>query len=337
MERIDPLDGDAWDASVLAHDEHTIFHRSAWAKVLAETYGHRPFYHRFPETGTLAPLMEIRSRLTGYRGVSLPFSDFAGPLWGKFPNAPDLYRQLTDIAASQKWKWLEIRDDRIPPPDFAPCATYETHDLDLRPGIDALEQNLAPAVRRALRKAGRESLSVTIETSSRSITDFYALHTRTRRRHGLPPQPIAFFHSIGRNLIESGLGFVVLARSAGRLVAGAVFLHSGRRAIYKFGASDAESWHLRPNQPVMWEAIRHLADAGCHFLNFGRTAISDDGLRRFKLSWACSARPMSYFRFRSGSWTSPFREPKESHPFLFSRLPLVLNRLAGQLIYPHLD
>lgn len=337
MERIDPLAGDAWDNAVLAHEDHTIFHRSAWARVLSETYGHRPFYLHFPETGTVVPLMEIRSPLTGCRGVSLPFSDFAGPLWSETTATEEIFRQLAGIADSRKWKWLEIRDDRISPPAATPCVTYETHQLDLRPGTDALERNLAPAVCRALRKAGRESLVVTMETSSRAVADFYSLHTRTRRRHGLPPQPDTFFRSIGRNLVERGLGFVVLARLAGSPVAGALFLRSGRHAIYKFGASDTAAWHLRPNQPVMWEAIRHLAETGCHFLNFGRTATSDDGLRRFKLSWGCSSRPLSYFRYCAGTWKSPLREPKESHPFLFSRLPLMLNRLAGKLIYPHLD
>lgn len=337
MERIDPLAGDAWDAAVLAHNEHSIFHRSSWAKVLAETYRHRPFYLKFPLCGTLVPIMEIRSPLTGRRGVSLPFSDFAGPLWGKGADPLQIYRELANIAVEQNWRRLEIRDDRIPPPVATPSVTYETHDLDLRAGIEALEASLLPAVRRAFRKSARSDLRVRVETTPEAVSEFYALHCRTRRRHGLPPQPIAFFRSIARHLIEPGLGFVVLARSGDRPVAGALFLHSGQRAIYKFGASDAELWHLRPNQPVMWAAIRHLVESGFEFLNFGRTASSDDGLRRFKLSWGCTARPLFYFSHRSGSWTNPVREHRESHPFLFSHLPLALNRVAGELIYPHLD
>ncbi len=325
MQRIDPLVGDAWDSAVLAHPNQTVFHRSAWARVLTETYGHRPFYLRFEPC------------VTGRRGVSLPFSDSAGPLWGNDPNHQEIYAKLTEIGAAENWRWLEIRDDRHPPLSATPSATYETHSLDLRPGIDVLEQNLAPAVRRALRKAAREDLEISIETSSRAVAEFYALHGRTRRRHGLPPQPAAFFDAIANHLIAHNLGFVVLARNGGKPIAGAVFLQSGQQAIYKFGASDSEFWHLRPNQPVMWAAIRHLATASCQSLTFGRTAPADDGLRRFKLSWGSTCRPLCYYRHRNGSWKSPSRELKESQPHIFSRLPLSLNRLAGRLLYPHLD
>ena len=171
------------------------------------------------------------------------------------------------------------------------------------------------------------------------MTSFYQLHCETRRRHGLPPQPLRFFESIQKNLIDFGLGEVVLAGLDGTFVAGAVFLRSAGRAIYKFGASSTAHWDLRPNQWVMWHGIRHLVTAGCSELHFGRTSQSDKGLSRFKRSWGCRSETLQYFRHDtlSDRWLASAGQKAESHPLIFGKLPLMLNRLAGRLIYPHLD
>src|SRR5205809_7902736 len=80
---IDPLQNGAWDSLLSGFPEATAFHTSAWARVLSRTYGHTPIYLRFDradEPVALVPLMEVRSALTGVRGVCLPFTDFCGPL-----------------------------------------------------------------------------------------------------------------------------------------------------------------------------------------------------------------------------------------------------------------
>ncbi len=341
LESIDPLVGDAWDAKVLNYPHHTIFHRSAWAQVLAETYGHRPCYHSVRCGGGemgLLPLIGIKSLFTGSRGVSLPFADFAGLLWRKPPALAEIFPILTQLAADHRWKHIDLRGNGDFPDPIPPFSTYHAHQLDLSPGIEALESGLDPSVRRALRKANHSALSVTIETTDEAVQKFYLLHGRTRRRHGLPPQPYSFFQAISRHLITAGLGFVVTAKLGEIPVAAAVFLHSGDQAIYKFGASDPEHWDHRPNQLVMWAAIQHLVSSGFRYLHFGRTSPSDEGLNRFKLSWGCSTEMMHYHRLDLSRQTW-VRGPaqKESHPLLFGHLPIALNQLAGRLIYPHLD
>ena len=64
------------------------------------------------------------------------------------------------------------------------------------------------------------------------MRDFYRLHARTRRRHGLPPQPFSFFSNIHSEVIKPGLGFVVLAKNASKVVAGAVFFYTATRPQY---------------------------------------------------------------------------------------------------------
>ena len=83
VEPVNPLAGSDWDHLVRTHPDAGFFHSSAWAKVLAGTYQHQPFYLRFSEeekTVALLPLFEVASTFTGRRAVCLPFSDFCSPL-----------------------------------------------------------------------------------------------------------------------------------------------------------------------------------------------------------------------------------------------------------------
>ena len=309
--------------------------------MLAESYGHRPFYLKGVSAAAQAwiPLMEVDSVITGRRGVSLPFSDFAGPLWTGSENAEEVYQAISSVATERRWRRFDIRSRAMPPLGAKPFISYVGHVLDLSPGEDGIKEGLEPSVRRAIRKAGRAGLEITIDTGSAVMAAFYALHCETRRRHGLPPQPYRFFESIQRNLLACGLGVVVLASSKGKAIAGAVFLRSAGQAVYKFGASDTASWDLRPNQWVMWHGIRYLISLGCGELHFGRTSQSDGGLSRFKRSWGCRIETLDYFRHdaRTSCWLTASRPCSEGHPRVFGKLPLAINRFAGRLIYPHLD
>jgi len=80
---VNPLVNGEWDEAIRMHRDATIFHSSAWARVLANTYGHRPCYIQMSLNGNpfaLVPMMEVQSALTRSRGICLPFSDYCAPL-----------------------------------------------------------------------------------------------------------------------------------------------------------------------------------------------------------------------------------------------------------------
>jgi len=194
-------------------------------------------------------------------------------------------------------------------------------------------------VRRGIRKAGAAGLRIGIQSSMESVETYYALHCRTRRRHGLPPQPFRFFANIQKYMLQPGLGFIVTARCEGQPVAAAVFLHQGRQALYKFGASDAGFQHLRPNNLVMWEGIRQCAARGCERLHFGRTSLGNEGLRRFKLGFGAGEEEIKCckYDFRAGRFVTEADRAQGWFNRVFACLPPPLLRLAGQLLYPHLS
>jgi GNAT acetyltransferase-like protein len=338
----DPVHNPGWDHLVALHRDAGCFHTSAWAKVLHQTYNHHPFYLRFSRGRRLAaliPSMEVRSRFTGCRGVCLPFSDVCEPLIFD-PEALELVRdRLVRFARERGWRHLEIRGGKSFQSTSDSATKFYGHTLDLRHRVEELANRFDGAVRRAIRKAERSDISALVVRNRQAVDDFYRLHVQTRRRHGLPPQPASFFLNIYEYIIKPGLGFIVLARRESRPIAAAVFFRFGKNAIYKFGASDKRFQEFRANNLVMWQGIQLLARTGVEKLHFGRTDCENDGLRRFKLSWNTQEETIDYFRVDPSGrpCLTPIRRDARLHKRIFGRLPLMLNRLAGSILYPHLD
>jgi hypothetical protein len=343
MRVVDPLHEPAWDHVAALHRDAGCFHTSAWAKVLHQTYNHQPFYLQFScrrRLAALIPLMEVRSLFTGRRGVCVPFSDTCEPLIFDAEAMGFVKDRLLRFADERRWRHLEIRGSKSFQLAPGSAEKFYGHTLDLRSGAEELAARFASPVRRAIRKAERSGVKAIVARNRAAINDFYRLHAQTRRRHGLPPQPVSFFLNIYEHLINRGLGFIVLAQHGPRPIAAAIFFRFGKNALYKYGASDKRFQALRANNLVMWQGIQFLARNGAEKLHFGRTEQENEGLRRFKLSWNTQEETIDYFRVDPSGrqCLAPARSHDSGlHKKVFGRLPLMFNRLAGSMIYPHLD
>jgi hypothetical protein len=337
-----PLRQPGWDSFLAPHPDAWFFHETAWARVLQETYRHVPvFAARFTDgqLRTLLPLMEVSSPWTGRRGVSLPFTDFCYPLRTEGQDAGELYEMAMAQGRARGWRYLECRSSDEDWPGSSPSLVFYGHQLDLGAGEKSLFEKLDGAVRRGIRKAEAAGLRIQFDNSMESVETYYALHCRTRRRHGLPPQPFQFFANIQKFMLQPGLGFIATARGENKPVAAAVFLCRGRQALYKFGASDYGFQQLRPNNLVIWEGIRQCAARGCERLHFGRTSLANNGLRRFKLGFGAREQEIRCCRydFRAGRFVRDVDRAEGWFNRIFACLPPPLLRLAGQLLYPHLS
>jgi CelD/BcsL family acetyltransferase involved in cellulose biosynthesis len=337
-----PVADPDWDRLVTSHPDATFFHSAAWAEVLSQTYSHEPLYLRCFQGDRLValfPIMEVRSLLTGRRGVCLPFTDCCNPLLFDEEASTFTLEALFEVARDRKWKHLEVRGRTKLDIGSEPAEAFYDHTVDLRSTPSELLARFKSPARRALRKANRSGLQVEVTGSPEAIKEYYRLHAQTRKRHGVPPQPLSFFQNIQEAVISRGLGFVVLARFGGQPVAGAVFFRFGNKALYKFAASDLKFQNLRPNNLVIWQGARYLAENGVEELDLGRTALNHHGLRRFKLSCGSTEKTIHYFKFETAVG-HPVRDDERPSAFqraIFGRLPVALNCLAGSLIYPHLD
>jgi Acetyltransferase (GNAT) domain len=343
-EVVNPLAEPEWNARLLEYRGATVFHTAQWARVLATTYGYQPQYALFREGETvvgLLPIMEVRSLWTGRRGVSLPFSDECAPLLTGGATAPALLELIRDFGMAHRWDYLELRGGVEDVRSATRTDQFVTHNLALEASEEAQLRKLRDSTRRNIHRALKEGVEIHHLQSIDAMDAFYALHCRTRRRHGLPPQPLRFFHQIHQSLIEPGSGFVSLARFNSKWIAGAVFLRFGAQAVYKFGASDPHYQHARANNLVMWQSICRLQREKVGQLSLGRSDRDDQGLLQFKRGWGGEEVDLFYYRIgflkspRSSSLRSSNAAGGFSHKII-QRLPIPVLRFVGGVMYRHI-
>jgi hypothetical protein len=335
-----PLLDPNWDALVAKNPECSFFHSAAWAKVLAETYGYTPDYFVARKAGgidSLLPLMEVDSWLTGKRGIALPFTDDCEPLGTDAKFFKSFFQNAVEFGKSRGWKYLECRGGRKFFEGVPASLSFYGHSLDLGSSEERLFDRLESSVRRAIRKAEKDGVTVEVLQTLEATKIFYSLQCKTRKKHGLPPQPFLFFLNIHKHILSQNLGMIVLASWRKIPIAASVYFHLGGRAVYKYGASDGKFQHLRGSNLVMWEAIKWHLQNGMKKLNLGRTSIANEGLRRFKLSWGAEESKIECFKYdlRKDDFVTDSDEAFGWHNRVFQLSPLFVSRMAGNVLYKH--
>ena len=335
---IDPKEDPAWDERLLRSGDHSFFHSAGWARVLEEAYGFKPVYFARLEDGRLhflMPMMEVSGVLRGRRGVSLPFSDRCAPFAEDPESVLPAALEAIEHGKTRGWRSVEWRDDRYGPKGAPYWGTYLVHEIGLRKTEESLFRSLSPGNRRNVRKAVREGVTVRIEQSPEAMRSFYRLNCMTRRRHGLPPQPYVFFKSILEHVLSRDHGRIFAAYHSGRMIAASVFFDFGTEALFKYGASEPDRRRLRPNNLIMWEAMKWYNRKDFLNLSLGRTEPANPGLLRFKRTFGADERPLRYLRFDLVKGAYAAGRPRGRDPLrpFFSRIPSWVLRIIGRLFY----
>ena len=339
IQLINPIDYPDWDKLLLTNDQTTFFHTSAWAKVLCESYHYKPLYFTVIENGKLSaliPLMEVSSLLTGKRAVSLPVTDECHAITQNTDQFQSLLKNIIICGKQAGWNHIEFRGGNQFLNGSSAYTPHFTHTLALANDEKKIFSSFKSNVKRNIKKAQKENLKVELSHTLESVNEFYRLNCITRKHHGLPPQPHSFFRKIYDHIIAPQNGFVALAAYRAKHVAGAVYFHHAGKAIYKYGASDRKYQELRPNNLVMWQAIKWYCRNGYKTFNFGRTEPENLGLRRFKRGWGTRERLIYSYTYDQvkGEFVRPNNTFKSCYNF-FKILPLPLLRLTGNLFYRH--
>lgn len=338
---IDPTKTTNWDELILDFPSYSFFHTSEWAQVLQETYNFKPHYLKLTESGktnAIIPMMEVDSFFTGKRAISLPFSDFCEPLISNDVKLKLIRHKIIDYSKEKAFNSLELRDNGFHLDNSIIIPAGYQHILDLTSSDEHLYKRLSDNTRRNIKKAINNRVSFKIDNSSTALQDFYNMNCYTRRRHGLPPQPLKFFRKLYDYIITKNKGFISISKYNGKSIAAAIFLLIGQKALYKYGASLFEYQHVRPNNLLMWESIKYLKAKEFNDLNFGRTELENIGLRRFKLGWGTDEKILNYYRYQLGrnisinASTGSLNQRK----LPLHRFPIFLLRLIGKLVYKHI-
>ena len=185
-----------------------------------------------------------------------------------------------------------------------------------------------------MRRAVREGVSLERRTDRAAIDAFFALHVRTRRKHGVPTQRRSFFRRL-EALFREGLGFVLLAVHDGRPIAASVYLSFNGVMTLKYNASDERMLKLRGNQAIYEQAFRIAVEQGCTSFDFGRTELDNEGLRTFKEDFGAQAELLTYTLSPARPDARSVRTVSGLQKTAIRRSPAVFGRVAGALLYRH--
>jgi CelD/BcsL family acetyltransferase involved in cellulose biosynthesis len=339
---IDPLRDPRWQTFVEWHADSSAFHRAEWLRALQSCYGY------IPQALTLTPpgsplenallFCEVRSSITGNRLVSLPFSDHCEPLVNHPEELGALLTAAAERVETKHWKHFEVRPLlRVPGSQtgMAVSEGFYFHRLDLRPSEQTLFKNFhKDSIQRKIRRAEREGLRCEEGLSDELLRCFYRLLVMTRRRQGLPPQPLKWF----QNLIACmGSNAKIRVAFKGEIAVTAILTISHKRTlIYKYGCSDHRFNNLGGMALLFWNAIRDAKAKGMENLDMGRSGTENAGLATFKERWGAERSTLNYWRY-------PIQAAQSSSQNLIkyaSRfVPLAPNaslKILGKLLYRHI-
>ena len=335
---LDPLSDTRWTAFLDRHPRASVFHSRGWLDALKRTYGYEPFVLTTSAQGPLAnglALCRVRTWLSR-RLVSLPFSDHCEPLVDRPEDLSAMLEFLAGEMERERLRSLELRPRQIVPEGLAKGASYCLHTSDLtRPAEQIFGSFHASSTQRAIRRAEREGLSYEVGTSDRLLSAFYTLLRLTRRRHGLPPQPVAWFGNLIACMRERLT--IHLASKDGQPVAGILTLAFNKTLVYKYGGSNAAYHPMGGMAFLFWRAIQGAQAQGLETLDLGRSDLDQPGLIAFKGHLGATRSELTYY-------TRPALRQAEGHAGPLSRLarklvPLLPDAaldLTGRLLYRHL-
>jgi CelD/BcsL family acetyltransferase involved in cellulose biosynthesis len=328
-----------WLAFTASHPDALCFHRPAWADLLADCYGYRPFVLAVEgDRGQIAagvPVVEVR-RLGRKHWRALPFSDYCPPLFapGGAVDRAAFTRELERARGEAGARSFEVRAPLAGADDHSRREAV-IHRTRLEGDSDALFARFHRSqVQRNVRRAERERVVVRRAESAVDLTrSFYDLQLQTRRRLGMPMQPRRFFAALWSHLLEPEHGFLLLAYAGRTPVAGAVFLAGSRTLTYKYGASDTAFRRLRPNHLLFWNAIREACAEQYEWFDFGRSDFPDRGLREFKSGWAAKEDDLVYTTLPECAPTDASGHVLDGARAVIRRSPPWVSRLTGELLY----
>jgi serine/alanine adding enzyme len=291
-----------WDHYVKTHPGGSPFHMSAWIRVIHETYSLQPLLYVLQDTtgsiSGIAPFIITKSPFLRTRLISLPFSDYGGPLCSDSTRLATFLDSILKKHEKQT-QYFEIRSNLDSTEGLYPHGHYKRHVLHLSSEPQGTLKKIEKrTIQYSIRKAQREGVTVTDESNHRGVEEFFRLNKLTRRKHGLPYQPMIFFDKLFEHIISKGDGRIMLAASDLTVIAGALFLMFNDCIYYKYNASDPDYLTKKtPNHLLTWQAIEQGCLEGYRFFDFGRTSIHNEGLLRYKEMWGADSMDLTYFFF----------------------------------------
>ena len=316
LKTIDPITDRRWDDFVTRHPAGTIFHHSAWARVLQDRYSNGFSYYVLEnENGEItaaAPFVHLRSPLTGNRLVCLPSSEYCYPLADSQANMDQLLQEALQKVNDESGAYLEIRgwgsEARPEEIGLKGHDYYLTHVIELDGDMDAVRKRMTRNGRYNLRYSEKTPVNVRMGQDESDLKELYRLCVATRRRLSLLPQPYGFFKSMYRHIITGGHGFILLAELDGKVISASMYFRYKDTVLHEISAQDKDYFEYRPNYLIISKAIQQHCDQSARYYHFGCTHPENESLANFKRQWGSREAVYPFYYYPEVKGIKSFRK-----------------------------
>ena len=274
---LDRCDWDRMDASA----DRVMFQTREWLEFVARTQRAEPVVAAVMDGGERVGYFSgLVVRRFGVRILGRPFPGWTTESMG-FNLAEGVSRRDA-AAALVRFAWgplrcahLELKDRRLQAADLEGLGFESdlglTYEVDLAGDEPAILGRMSSACRRAIRKAEKSGVTVTLVAGPGFADEFYAQLQDVFARQSLVPT-----YGVERvcALIEclEPTGRLLLLRAVapdGRSIATGIFPAFNGTGYFWGGASLRADQILRPNEAIFWYAMRYWRERGVTTLDLG--------------------------------------------------------------------
>lgn len=153
--------------------------------------------------------------------------------------------------------------------------------LDLEKSEEELLKGMRQRLRRALRKAEKNNITVETSTDPARIAEFYQIQLQTARRHDFTHFDEEFLRKQFEAFVADNSAVLYTARYEGEVLAQNFMIFYGNEASYHYGVSTELGTKLSGAPLLHMQAMRDARDRGIKRYNLWGIVDEDDTKHRF--------------------------------------------------------
>ena len=302
--------GKEWDEFASQYTD-LIFYQSIWSEVLRKGLGGQPLYYYLKEGSEIVaglPAVLLRFKVFKILYASIPYGNLLGEKMFFFPLMELLEKEFQRRGIDQ----VRRVDSPFSEPHtlggytsiLSKCSLLDLKRVDQ----EGIREGYKSDIRRAIRKAQKNGLSVKGATSPEEAKIFYRLYLASMERNRTGAKyPLQWFQALYDILIRQGKAEIRFAMKGDQYAAGVVLVHSPASIHYLHNGSDPTHLESRPNDLIVDDIIQRGVKVGKAILDFMGSDPGDFPLLRFKEKWGSQSQDIytyvkNYHPFRCLLW-----------------------------------
>ena len=333
-----------WDHYVESKLSSSIYHFTAFKKVVEQSFGHRVVYlAAFSSSGSLCgvlPAIELKSRLFGHFLVSMPYFTYGAVLADSDSVADALYKALFEESKKLGAGHVELRattEQNSLPNGMKAKLSKVSMVRSLPDSTEQLWDDIGTKVRAQIKKSQRFDLKMKLGKSE-LLDDFYGVFAENMRDLGTPVYSKNFFKALIDSSLSDHFDIGVVYFEGKPVSTCFLMRHKGMMEIPWASALNSVN-HMNVNMYMYWAILRHAIATKNQFFDFGRSS-KDAGTYRFKKQWGAEPQQLYWYYWLPNGGELPELNPNNpKYKLLISvwqKLPVWLTKWIGPPVVKYL-